>query len=253
MSGEHLIEESFSGADKFVRKYFLISHSPIRDAKGETLGVVVISNDISQHKIIEEELKTNQLKTLIINEKLHVVGGLTRHDVGNKLMTIKANVYLLNKRIGDDPEFAKYLERINSALDGADEIIEFSRTYEKIGLEQRLNINVENCFNEAAALFPELSVIRIVNECQGLTVLADSLLRQLFYNLIDNSLKHGEKVTQIRLNYKKDVDGVELFYEDDGFGIPEENKSKIFSGGFTTSNSSGLGLRLIKKMLEVYS
>jgi signal transduction histidine kinase len=74
----------------------------------------------------------------------------------------------------------------------------------------------------------------------------------LFYNLIDNSLKHGEKITQIRLHYNKNSDGVKLYYEDNGVGIPTENKPKIFTESFTTGNGSGLGLRLIKKIMEVY-
>ncbi len=122
-------------------------------------------------------------------------------------MTIKANTYLLAKRAGDNPELTKYLEGIDSALHGADQIIEFGRAYEKIGSEELTNMHVEACFNEAAALFPEVLGINVINESQGLTVLADSLLRQLLYNLIDNSLKHGEKVTQIRLHYNKNGDG----------------------------------------------
>ena len=65
-------------------------------------------------------------------------------------------------------------------------------------------------------LFQNLGSVKVVNECQGLEVVADSLLKQLFYNFIDNSLKHGEKVTQIRLHYTKDDDGVKLVYEDNG-------------------------------------
>jgi signal transduction histidine kinase len=45
---------------------------------------------------------------------------------------------------------------------------------------------------------------------------------------------------------------VKLFYEDDGVGVPEANKPKLFEIGFTTGEGSGLGLYLIKKMMEVY-
>ena len=216
------------------------------------VGLRGVAMDITQRKEAEEEQKKGQAKIEVMNEKLRVVGGLTRHDLSNKLMTIKANTYLLSKRVGDNPELTKYLEGIDSALHGADQIIEFGRAYEKIGSEELTNMHVEACFNEAAALFPELLGINVINESQGLTVLADSLLRQLLYNLIDNSLKHGEKVTQIRLYYNKNGDGVKLYYEDNGVGISKENKPKIFAENFTTGNGSGLGLRLIKKIMEVY-
>ena len=70
-----------------------------------------------------------------MNEKLNVIGRLTRHDVGNKLMVMKSNIYLLKKQIGDNPKLAKYLEGIDSAINQSDEMFEFSRFYEKIGVE----------------------------------------------------------------------------------------------------------------------
>ena len=50
---------------------------------------------------------------------------------------------------------------------------------------------------------------------------------------------------------RHDRNGIKLFYEDNGVGIPKENKPKIFKEGFTTGGS-GLGLKLIKKMIEAY-
>ena len=82
--------------------------------------------------------------------------------------------------------------------------------------------------------------------------MADSLLKQLFYNFLDNSLKYGEKVTQIRLHFTKEGDGVKLFYEDNGVGIPEANKPKLFHEGFYHRKKHRFGLFLIKKMVEVY-
>jgi len=217
-----------------------------------TKAILSIARNITERKKAEEELKKNQVKMEIMNEKLNVVGRLTRHDVGNKLMVVKSNIYLLKKQIGDDPKLAKYLEGIDCAINQSDKMFEFSRFYEKIGVEQPSEIDVAQCFNQAATLLPNLGTIKVVNDCQGLYVTADSLLKQLFYNFLDNSLKYGEKVTQIRLSYTKEKDRVKLFYEDDGVGVPEANKLKLFHEGFSTGKSTGLGLFLIKKMVEVY-
>ena len=97
-----------------------------------------------------------------------------------------------------------------------------------------------------------MSNVIVINESHELTVVADSLLRQIFYNLIYNSLKHGKKVTRIRLHYTKKGKQTKLFCEDDGIGVPTKNKLKIFSEGFTTDDGTGLGLPIIKKMMEVY-
>ena len=188
----------------------------------------------------------------LLTEKLRVVGSFTRHDVANKLTIAKANLYLLKKKIGDNPDLVKYLDRVGSALAASDKIFDYSRLYERIGAEKPSIENVALCFNQAVTLLPEVNSVKIVNECEGLAVLADSLLKQLFYNFLDNSLKHGEKVTQIRICFTENGNGVRLFYEDNGVGVPGSNKSRLFDAGFSTGKGSGLGLHLVKKMMDVY-
>ena len=164
--------------------------------------VAVLLNDTTERNRTQHVLKERSQEIQLINEKLRVIGSLTRHDVGNKLMAAKSNLYLLKKLMGDVPDLGKYLEGIDSALVSSDEILEFSRLYERIGAEKPSKENVFESFNQAVVLMPNLGNAKVVNECQRLQVIADSLLKQLFYNFIDNSLKHGEKVTQISLTLK---------------------------------------------------
>jgi PAS domain S-box-containing protein len=215
-------------------------------------SVSLIIRDITERKKAELNLKESSEKIKAMNEKLRVVGSLTRHDVKNKLSIINANIYLLKKRLGNDPELAKYLDAINTAVLSSDKLFEFSRLYEKIGADELTLINVEDCFNEAVALTPNLIGVEVTNEYKGVTVTADSLLRQLFYNFIDNSLKHGVKVTRIKAYFTRNEQATTLFYEDNGIGISAENKQKLFTESFTTGKGSGLGLRLAKRMVDVY-
>ena len=83
-----------------------------------------------------------------------------------------------------------------------------------------------------------------------MTVYADSLLGQLFYNLLDNSIKHGEKVSKIRMYYKESEDGLKLIYEDNGVGIAKSDKKKIF--GEDHGKGTGIGLHMIKTMCNIY-
>jgi PAS domain S-box-containing protein len=220
---------------------------------GDTvIGSILVYKDISDIITAQEALSKEIARVENLNEKLQVVGSLTRHDVRNKLAVIKSNAYLLKKLAITNPALDRYLERINFAVNDADVLFEFSSVYEKIGVEATTDIAVEATFKEAAAMFSSLQNIKILNECHNLNVTADSLLRQLFYNLIDNSLKHGEKVTQIRLHFEKGKDKIKLFYEDDGIGISDTNKPKLFTEGFTTGKGSGHGLKLIKRMVDAY-
>ena len=221
-----------------------VSAAPITNENGVT-GIVAMYKDISDLKNAEKRLD-------VMNEKLRVVGSLTRHDVRNKLTAVNGNAYLLRKRFAGDSDAMECLKSVESAVRESERIFYFASAYEKLGVEQLTYVDAKKVLDEAVALFPDLKDVKIVNDCSGLTLLADSLLRQLFYNLIDNSLKYGEKLTQIRNRYEKSENQLKLVYEDDGVGISKDNKAKLFKEGFTTRKGSGYGLYLVRRMMDVY-
>ncbi len=208
--------------------------------------------DITQRKEAEELLKENSDRIEMMNEKLRVVGGLTRHDVRNKLSAVTGYAYLLKKKHADQADIIDGLGKMEQAVKDVVKIFDFAKMYEQLGVEELTYVDVEKVVNEAGALFPDLT-IKVVNDCHGLTVLADSFLRQLFYNFIDNTRKYGEKTTAAKVYFEKAEPGeLRLIYEDDGVGISAEDKLKLFTEGFSTGGSTGFGLFLIKKMMDVY-
>ena len=222
-----------------------VSAAPITNESGVT-GIVAMYKDISDLKNAEKKLEA-------MNEKLRVVGGLTRHDVRNKLSAITGNAYLLKKQLADNKEGLGKVRDMETAVSQVTRIFDFAKDYEMLGVEELAYIDVQKSVNEAFQLFQDLKGVRVLNECHGLTVLSDSLLRQLFYNLIDNSLKYGEKLSQIRIHCEKaEGNQLRLVYEDDGVGIPHASKPKLFDEGYTTGKGSGYGLYLVKKMMDVY-
>ena len=77
----------------------------------------------------------------------------------------------------------------------------------------------------------------------------DPLLDRAFYNLIDNSIRHGTHVTAITLSAKPRENGMIRLYEDNGSGVLPEEKVKIFSRGF--GKNTGFGLFLIREILSI--
>jgi len=219
--------------------------------ENQVIGHIAVYKDISQLKKTEEELRQTLEKLAKMNEKLRVVGGLTRHDARNKLGAITGNVYLAKKKLAGDDEVLNNLKEMEVAVEHIVRIFDFAKTYEMLGVEELRRVDVEKMINEAVALFSSLNGIKLRNNCYGLTVLADSLLRQLFYNLVDNSLKYGEKIKTINIYYEKTgEDKLKLVYEDDGVGIAEAEKKKLFQEGY--GRGTGFGLYLIRKMCEGY-
>jgi PAS domain S-box-containing protein len=219
------------------------------DGDKAILGIVT---DISDLKKAQDALNQTMDELVNVNEKLGVVGSLTRHDVRNKLSAVNGYAYLLKKKHKDQADIVEGLSKIEQAVADSVKIFDFAKMYEQLGVEELTYIDVGKDADEAAALFSGLT-IKIVNECHGKSVLADSFLRQMFYNFIDNTRKYGKKATTIKMYCQQEKSGkLNLIYEDDGVGISAENKSRLFTEGFSTGGSTGFGLFLIKKMMDVY-
>jgi PAS domain S-box-containing protein len=208
--------------------------------------------DITEQKKAEEQLRENSDRIKEMNEKLRVVGSLTRHDVRNKLSAITGYSYILKKKHADEADIVEGLYVMEKAVKEVEKIFDFAKAYEQLGVEKLVYTDAEKTINEAAQMFSGLT-FQVINGCHGLALLADSFLRQLFYNLIDNTRKYGETATTIRVHYEKaDPNSLRLIYEDDGVGIPSESKQHLFKQGFSMGGSTGYGLYLIKKMIDVY-
>lgn len=222
----------------------LVTTCPTFDASGEVKQITHMAKDISK-------LRATYRRIEVMNEKLRVLGRLTRHDVRNKLSTVTGYSYILKKKYGDKADVADALQSMEQAVAQSTEIFDFAKVYEQLGTEDLSYVDVEAKINEACALFSD-PLPTMMNECKGLTVLADSFLRQLFYNFIHNTMKYGKKTTIIKILYQLNPENLQLIYEDDGVGIPAENKSHLFKEGFSTGGSTGYGLFLIKKMMDIY-
>jgi PAS domain S-box-containing protein len=219
---------------------------------GKFVSTVAFFEDITERKKIEVNLKESRDKLKIMNEKLGVVGSLTRHDVRNKLSAVTGYAYLLKKKHSDQADIVEGLSRMEQAVAESMKIFDFAKMYEQLGLEDLTYVNVKAKLKEASMLFSG-SLPEIICECDNLNLLADSFLRQLFYNFIDNTRKYGQKTTTIKVYFEiPGQDKMKLIYEDDGVGVPSENKKLLFKEGFSTGGSTGYGLFLTKKMVDVY-
>jgi signal transduction histidine kinase len=226
------------GADRYINKN--------GDPEAVYCELSYALTKIIERKKARKMLLDDAKKIYCLNEKLRVVGGLTRHDVRNKLAALNAHVFLLKKRVKDNPDVVKHISGIELAVKQIVELLEFSRLYEKLGAEELKFIEVGKCITEASRL-TDLKETKLINQCHGIAVMADSLLRQLFFNLIDNTIKHGKTSNQIQLRIEPDEFTVKLIYEDNGVGLAEELKKDLFA-----ERSQSHGLYLVQRICEAY-
>jgi PAS domain S-box-containing protein len=249
------VKESWSGEVTAKRRDgafipTMVTIAPILDEKNEVVGAASVETDISEQKWMQEVTNEAVQKVSELNEKLQVVESLTRHDIRNKLAALNGRLFLLKKRFAEYPHASENLRELEFLSRQILRILEFERIYVQVGAEELSVVNVENSVAEAGSLFSDLQGVQLVNGCRGLTVLADSLLRQLFYNLIDNSLRHGEKISKIHVRFEEEPNCLKLIYEDDGVGISDETRNNLFTKGF--GKNTGYGLYLIRRICEAY-
>jgi PAS domain S-box-containing protein len=182
----------------------------------------------------------------IANVKLNLLMGVTRHDVINSLTVLLAYNSFLREREVDDLT-RDLLEKQEKALLSIRSQIEFTRTYDDLGIKSPLWQHIGNTAARAFAQF--INTISFECETGDLEIYADPMLEKVFYNLFDNAFRYGEGVTRIRLYGAMDRTDLLLFFEDNGIGITENEKNRIFSRGI--GKNTGLGLFLTREILAI--
>ncbi len=187
------------------------------------------------------------------------------HEIKNPLTPMKLSTQLL-KRAWDDkaPEFDKRLERYTQNLieqiDALSHIANAFSNFAKMPHAINEEVEVSELIQSALDFHKSEEQVELsfVQQCPSpCNVLADrEQLLRVFNNLIRNAIQaiSDERNGKIEIKlYKKDA-----FYEieisDNGVGIPEELRSKIFNPNFTTKTTGmGLGLALVKNTLEHFN
>jgi PAS domain S-box-containing protein len=186
--------------------------------------------------------------TRVINQKLNLLSSITRHDIRNQLTVLEGYLALLED---EHPEasFGEYFTKINTTVQRISSIIQFTREYEKIGANVPVWQDCRTLVETAAKLVP-LGQVRVKNDLPpGRELFADPLIVKVCYNLMDNAVRYGGKITTIRFS-AEERDGVHVVVcEDDGVGVPADEKERIFERGF--GRNTGLGLFLVHEILEI--
>ncbi|MCX6688658.1 MAG: PAS domain-containing sensor histidine kinase [Methanoregula sp.] len=183
----------------------------------------------------------------LANRKLNTLSNITRHDILNQITAI--TMYLsLAREFVNNPTTQDYLVKIEKVTKLIQRQIQFTRDYQNIGASAPQWQNVTETLDNVLMDF-DMKGVRIERELGDIEIFADLLLGKVFSSLIDNSLRHGEKLTLIRFSYRETDDGAILFFEDDGVGIPENAKERIFKREYY--RNTGYGLFLAGEVLGI--
>jgi len=230
-SGESVYNQEVKVGPK---KVLLSSHTIMKNHKNENIGVVSTFQDLSEVKRMAEELTgikklTNELRA-------------QSHEFSNKLQTISGLIQL--------EEYDKAIKYISDLTE---------RRHEILGV---LNYKIKDVhiagillskYNKAA----EAKIEMIIDNDSNVVALPKEIdvdeVCSILGNLIDNAIEELVKVKNGKLYIKinSDINQLKIIVKDNGPGISEDIKDKIFKRGYTTKTGyRGFGLNIVKKIVD---
>jgi PAS domain S-box-containing protein len=226
-----------------------VDNSPLV-VEGRTTGVLGIARDITEQK--EERERAARA------DKLRALGQLASgvaHDFNNSLAAILGRAQLLRRQI-DDQALVRNLDIIQTAAEDAAATVRRIQTFaRKSPVKEFEMLNVRNLLNDAI----EITRTRWENEARlrGLdydvrldakanetTYGSASELREVFVNLIVNAVDAMPKGGRLSIKCERKDKRLQLQFTDNGMGMPEEVRQKIFEPFFSTKGAHGTGLGL---------
>jgi PAS domain S-box-containing protein len=218
----------------------IFTKSTFTDRDGRIEGLVGVILDITDRKQWEMALQQ-------ANNKLNMLSSITRHDILNQLMGLRAFLELTREMV-TDPEVQGFIEGEERAAEAIGRQIEFTRYYQDIGVQaprwHDLGQIVRSSLSQLNLGHTLVDIILPDTE-----VYADPLIEKVFYNLVENSLRHGEGVTRITISQEETPEGLVVSYIDNGIGISLVDKARLFQKGF--GKNTGLGLFLSREILSI--
>ncbi|WP_128694256.1 hybrid sensor histidine kinase/response regulator [Methanoculleus taiwanensis] len=205
------------------------------DGKGQGFRGVAV--DITEHKKAEEALRR-------ANRQLNLLTGITRHDILNNTSIALGFLEIAEMKV-DDPALARYLKKIESAITNIQSQIEFTRIYEDIGTHEPRWIDLSTVmpWDQVPA------AVSLTADVQGVGIFADPMLEKVFFSLLENAVRHGGRVTEIRVSSHRLGKDLVVVWEDNGVGIAPDEKERIFESG--VGKNTGLGLFLVREILSL--
>lgn len=215
-----------------------------RAETGRPVRVGGICQDISEIRGYQEAMKT-------ANKKLNLLNSITRHDLLNQTMALQGYMTLINRAAeGGEPVTRQYLGICSGLINKIQSQIVFTRDYEDMGVHAPAWQHVGDRVGKAASdLSPGATKIAIHADTGDLEVYADPMFEKVLFNLFDNAVRHGERVTEIRVSFRENDAGGVLVVEDNGVGIARGIRDKIFLAGY--GRNTGYGLFLAQEILDI--
>jgi PAS domain S-box-containing protein len=235
-------------------RYLSISTTRNIDELGNIESYTIVLNDITEKKSLEENVKRN--------EKLTAMGELASgvaHEIRNPINAIGMIAQRLQKEFspaGNDAEFSSITNLLRSEVSRINKIIKQFLDYAKPLEINITEINADDYFDQVYKLFQVQAekrnlMFKVISKNPGKILLDPELMKQALMNIIQNAFDAVDEEGLIKLVYSREKDHLKILVSDNGRGIPESERNKIFDLYYTSGKEgTGIGLSITQKIIE---
>lgn len=237
-----------------------VSTSLIKNSRDEIIGTIFLFNDLSQIKMLEDELKRE--------DRIRTMGEMAAniiHEIGNPLAGISNLLQVLKENYAEDEIREEVLNTLEEEVGNLNKMVINFLDFSKTSSLNPKSTDIVELIDDILYLLKADIIakkIRIKKEVgrEILKVYIDErTIKQCFLNILINAVQAVKEYGEIELKYKtknEPADGqekkfVEILVRDNGTGIQPDKIEKIFSPFFTTKKGgTGLGLAIAYKLIK---
>src|ERR1051326_2686616 len=225
------------------------------EERGERIGALLNLRDAESVHRIEDEIE--------LSRRLSAIGRLTSgvaHEVKNPINAIVVHLEVLRQKMKEiDPDTRRHVDVISSEIQRLDRVVQtlvdFTRPVELRLNDMDLRKAVEDVVILASPAAEKHNVLIEREPSQDpLPVRIDAdLVKQAVLNIVLNGVQAMPNGGTLRLTVKREGDGALISVRDQGAGIPDNIRDKIFNLYFTTkSGGSGIGLAMAYRVVQLH-
>ncbi|BAI62265.1 putative histidine kinase [Methanocella paludicola SANAE] len=239
------------------KMYYSVKVFPTYDSEGKVSSYIVMMVDVTESKNHEEKLRAAKNEAELYLD-------LMSHDINNMDQIALGFLELAIDRPDLSSETRELISRPMDALASSTSLIRNVQKLQQVRDNgyKLYEMDIGRVLHDAVQQYSNIPgrdvTIRenIRDDCK---VMANNLLSDVFSNLIGNAVKHSKGHITIGVHMDKVRENGSTYcrirFEDDGPGIPDELKARIFDRfqkGSARASGKGLGLYLVKKLVEIY-
>lgn len=242
------------------QKDITIEYVPIKDKKGGFLGMMLIFEDITEKKTIENQIKNQAEELKNLNSLKDKLFTIISHDLKGPIFGIRELIKLSFEGVISQKEFLDILPEINKNMDSVSILLENLLAWTSSQLKgeylEKKIFELDKLVEQQISLFEkktrEKGITLSLQKYGNLQVFADQNMIDLATrNLISNAIKFSGKGDLVTVFLKENEENVTVKIKDTGLGISEENLEKLRKReSFTTigknkESGTGLGMLLV--------